>query len=168
VINSLLDAIDEKVDEERFDRVVEAQRLQTEEYKPEYVKLDSFKDILPSIMERKRHILTDSKDYVPFTINHMLSYHDDTLYFANEMNMMWHLNKEDHDGIGRRMQYDFYFHAIRARRRPWAKWIKPIKADDLAAVKLYFGYSDAKARQCLNILTEDQLCLIREQTAVGD
>jgi hypothetical protein len=160
MIANLLEGIDEKVDESRFEEIAEAQKLQLEEFKPTNGKLDTFKDILPSILERKKYILENEKDYVAYLTNRMVSYHDDTLYFANEMNM--------YHQLPRRLQYDFMFHAIRGKRRGWAKWIKPIKADDLAAVKLYFGYSDAKARQCLNILTEDQLCLIREQTAVGD
>jgi len=160
MIANLLDAIDEKIDESRFEEIAEAQKLQLEEFKPTSGKLDTFKDVLPSILERKKYILENEKDYVPYLVNRMVSMHDDTLYFAQEMNM--------HHQLPRRVQYDFMFHGIRGKRRGWAKWIKPIKADDLAAVKLYFGYSDAKAKNALNILTEDQLVIIREQTTVGE
>jgi hypothetical protein len=159
MLNNLLDAIDEKIDEERFDQIVAAQKLQDEEVDLKMTKLDVFKDILPSILERKKYILEREKEYNAFLVNRMLSYHDDTLYLSNEMNMAHQLDE--------RLQYDFYYHGIRAKRRGWAKWIKPIKEDDLAAVKLYFGYSDAKAKTSLNILTEDQLKIIREQTTVG-
>jgi len=160
VITSLLDAIDEEVDEQKFDRIAAAQQLQTEDYKPEFNKVDTFRDILPSLLTRKRYILERDKDYVPYLVNRMISYHDDTLYLANEMNMLWQLPHS--------LQYDFYFHGIRARKRDYAKWIKPVKAEDLDAVKLYFGYSNQKAHQALNTLTEDQIQTIRDRTQTGE
>ena len=41
-------------------------------------------------------------------------------------------------------------------------------AEDLDAVKLYFGYSDTKAVQALRILTEKQLETIRKVTTIGE
>jgi hypothetical protein len=160
MVRNLLDFIDEKVDEQNFDRIVEAQQTQLEEFKPNSGKLDVFRDILPSLLQTKKHILENEKDYVPFLVNRMMSYHDDALYYANEMNL--------HHQLSKRMQYDFYFHGLRSKKRGWAKWIKPVKEADLAAVKLYFGYSDAKARTSLNILTTEQLAHIREITTVGE
>lgn len=157
---SLLDHIDEKIDEKRFDQIAEAQKVQLEDWKPTNTKLDVFKDILPSVLKTKKHILENEKDYNPYLVNHMVSMHDDAILYANEMNMLHQLPK--------RLQYDFYFYGLRSKSRPFVKWYKPAKQEDLDAVKKYFGYSDAKAKQTLNILSEDQLVLIREITTAGE
>lgn len=56
-----------------------------------------------------------SKQYVPFIINRSLSYFNDTVLFANEMNR--------HHSLPPKMQYDFYRHAMRPRKR-FSKWAK--------------------------------------------
>jgi hypothetical protein len=126
------------------------------------MSLDLFKDILPSIQQTKKHILDaeNEKSYVPFVVNKMLSYHVDSIFYSNEMNQ--------HHRLPHRLQYDFYFHSLRAKKRGWASWIKPEKMKDLAAVKTYFGYSDVKAMQSLKILSEEQLVVIRKATTVGE
>jgi len=121
--------------------------------------IDLFKELLPSIQQTKKHVLEDEKDYVPFVVNRMLSYHSDSILHANEMNRLYELPN--------RLQYDFYFYSIRAMKRGWASWIKPKKMEDLPAVKLYFGYSDAKAMEALKVLTEEQLEVIRKETTIA-
>lgn len=121
---------------------------------------DLFKDILPSILERKKDILDNPKDYNPFLINRALSYHHDCLFDANEMNRL--------PGLDRRLQYSFFLNSIRSARRPFAKWAKPVQLQDLQAVKMYFGYSDAKAQEALHVLTEDQLATIRTSIKIGE
>jgi hypothetical protein len=121
---------------------------------------DLFKDILPSILETKKPVLTNPKDYNSFLVNRALSYHYDCLFDANEMNRLRDLDKT--------LQYSFYINIIRAARRPFAKWAKSVKSQDLQAVKMYFGYSDAKAHEALHVLTEDQLAIIRTKTDIGE
>jgi hypothetical protein len=121
-------------------------------------KLDLFKEILPSILKTKNHILEDEKDYEPFVANLALSQYDDAIFYVNEMNLLWN--------IPRRMQYDYYFYTLRGKSRPFPKWGKVPKHEDLAAVKLYFGYSDSKAKQALKVLTEEQLETIRKETKI--
>lgn len=121
---------------------------------------DIFKDILPSIMENKKDIEPSDKDYVPFVINRALSYQSDCLFDANTMNCL--------SGLDKRLQYLFYLNSIRAARRPFAKWAKPVKKLDLQAVKMYFGYGDREAILALNVLTEDQLVTIRTRTNIGE
>jgi hypothetical protein len=38
---------------------------------------------------------------------------------------------------------------------------------DIECVKLYFGYSDEKAKEALRILTDEQIALIKEKTEKG-
>jgi hypothetical protein len=122
--------------------------------------MDLFKDILPSILSTKKHILEDEKDYAPYMVNKSLSYHHDCLLYANEMNMYHHLD--------RKMQYDFLLNSIRAKKRGFSKWHKPIKEDDLESVKMYFGYSDTKAREALRVMTEEQIEMVRKRTKIGE
>jgi hypothetical protein len=122
--------------------------------------MDLFKDILPSIMQNKKYVLEEEKDYTAFIINKTLSYHPDCILDSNMMNFYCNLDNAP--------QYQFYLNNLRSMKRPFVKWEKPIKENDLLAVKLFFGYSDSKAVECLKILTEDQLQIIRTKTSIGD
>lgn len=121
---------------------------------------DLFKDILPSIMVTKVPVLTNPKDYNAFMVNRALSYYSDCLYDANEMNRLHQLDKS--------LQYSFHLNIIRAVRRPFAKWAKSVSQPDLQAVKMYFGYSTAKAQEVLHVLTESQLAIIRIRTKIDE
>lgn len=121
---------------------------------------DLFKDIIPSLQFTKKHCLEEEKDYNSFMVNKAMSYHDDSLFYAAEMNMMPHLP--------RMAQYDFYFHALKAKKRYFVKWAKPIKEDDIEIIKQYFNYNDRKAMDILNIITADQLVMIRKALTIGD
>ena len=92
------------------------------------------------------------RDYNAFLTNRALSYHQDTVYFANEMNRRHHL-----DNL---LQFDFLLNIIRPKKR-FAKWAKKDNDGDVLLVKEYYGYNDSKARQALAILTDEQLSSIR-------
>ena len=92
------------------------------------------------------------KSYSPFLTNRALSYHNDTVFFANEMNTRHYL-----DNL---LQYDFLLNIVRPKKR-YAKWSKKDNDGDVLIVKEYFGYNDTKARQALSILTPEQLTQIR-------
>ena len=87
-----------------------------------------------------------------------MSHHMDTVMFANEMNRLPHLDK--------RLQYDFYINTVRSRRR-FSPWDKKQKMNDLDVVKQYYGYSNEKARQALNILSPSQLDYIKNKLNRG-
>ena len=82
----------------------------------------------------------------------------DTVMFANEMNRLPNLDK--------RLQYDFYINTVRSRRR-FSPWDKKQKMKDLNVVKQYYGYSNEKARQALNILSPSQLDYIKSKLNKG-
>jgi hypothetical protein len=121
---------------------------------------DIFKDILPSILQTKVDVLENETDYNSFLINRALSYNHDCLFYCNEMNMLPQLDK--------RLQYDYYINSIRAKKRSHSKWHKPMKENDLESVKLYFGYSDAKAKEALKVLTEEQIEMVKKKTTIGE
>lgn len=118
-----------------------------------------FKDIIPSILERKVDVLNNPKDYVPYVVNRALSYHSDCLFDANQMNML--------SGLDKRTQYEFFMQSIKPSRRPYAKWIKPVKKEDLEDVKTYFNYGDREAIAALGVLTEEQLVTIRDKVKIS-
>lgn len=119
-----------------------------------------FKDILPSIYETKKDVLSATKDYVPFMVNRALSYHADCLFDANEMNLT--------SGLDKRLQYLFLLNTVRPARRPYVKWAKPVESQDIEAVKMYFGYGDNEAQAALFVLTKDQLTTIKQITRLGE
>lgn len=121
---------------------------------------DLFKDIIPSILQKKQDILEDEKDYNPYVVNKTLSYHMDCILYANQMNTNYHLDKKP--------QYDYLLNIVRAKKRSYVSWVKPIKEDNLQSIKLLFGYSDRKAEDALKVLTDEQIELIKEYTKIGD
>ena len=98
------------------------------------------------------------KNYPSYIINKCMSHHMDTVLYANEMNIK-------HD-IPSRLQYDFYIHIVRPRKR-FSPWGKQDKVKDLDVVKQYYGYSNEKASQALKILTNEQINFIKQRLDVG-
>ena len=97
--------------------------------------------------------------YLPFMVNRGLSYFNDTVLFANEMNM--------HHGLPPKMQYDFYRHAIRPRKR-FSKWSK--KIDDSADIQLlqqHYKYNATLAREAHSLLSTAQMASIRKMYDKG-
>ena len=98
------------------------------------------------------------KNYPSYIINKCMSHHMDTVLYANEMNIK-------HD-IPSRLQYDFYIHIVRPRKR-FSPWGKQDKVKDLDVVKQYYGYSNEKAKQVLPLLTKEQITFIQNKLEVG-
>ena len=98
------------------------------------------------------------KKYPAFIVNKCLSAFPETLMLVNEMNMRGHLDKK--------RQFDFLINSVRPRKR-FAQWLKASKVKDIEYVKEYYGYSHAKARSALEILTDSQLEYIKEKLNKG-
>lgn len=120
---------------------------------------DLFKEIIPSILQTKKNVVENEKDYVPFVVNKALSFHYDCVLFSNEMNKV-----PNTDGI---LQYHYYLHSIRAYKRPFQKWQKLSKDDDLGAVKEYYNYSNEKAKEALTVLSHEELSYIKKSLYKG-
>lgn len=120
---------------------------------------DLFKDIIPSILQTKKDILENEGDYVPFVVNRALSYHYDCILYANQMNMMPNTDK--------RLQYCFYLNSVRPYRRPFQKWQKTEKIENIDAIKEYYSCSNEKAKDIMTILTEGQLNEIKRKLDKG-
>ena len=111
--------------------------------------IDLFKELLPNIMEGTSFVLENEKEYNSWLVNKALTIHMDTILYANEMNINY--------GLDKRLQYDYLFHAIRKRKRPFQKWMKNEKSDEILAISEYFGMSKQKAKETINILTKQQI-----------
>lgn len=120
---------------------------------------DIFKDIVPSILQTKKDVLEDEKDYSAFLVNRALSYHVDCILYANQMNM--------NSKLDNKLQYHYFLHTIRSMKRKFQPWQKPISVEDLESVKEYFGYSNEKAKKALNILSHENLQFIKTKLDKG-
>jgi hypothetical protein len=112
------------------------------------------KDYLKAINETKENLLdtndiTWEKKYPPYVINRCMSMFYDTIMHSNEMNGLHFLPK--------RMQFHYFINSIRKKRRFGGKWLSQTKLKDLALVKEYYGYSNSKAKEALNILSKNQI-----------
>ena len=121
------------------------------------------KDYLNSINYTKENRMDSDdplweKNYPPYIVNKCMSHHLDTVMYANEMNM--------YPALDKKLQYDFFINTVRSRKR-FSPWDKKQKMNDLEVVKQYYGYSNEKARQALNILTPDQLDVIKNKLNKG-
>ena len=118
--------------------------------------LDLFKEVLPSLLQTKKLILTpeNEKEYKPYIVNRGLSQHNDCILYVNEMNR--------YPNLDNKLQYDFFINTLTAKKRPFQKWYKASESTDIQSVKEYFGYSSEKAKEALRILTPDQLKTIKE------
>jgi hypothetical protein len=125
--------------------------------------MELFKEIIPAILQHKPEVFDNpeaEKVYTPFMVNRALSYHIDCIFYANQINQYYQLDKS--------LQIDFLLNTIRANRRPFVPWAKIVKDEDLSAVKSYYGYSNRRALEALKILTEEQITLIKERINTGE
>tara|TARA_R110002012_G_scaffold235262_2_gene409116 strand:- start:2038 stop:2433 length:396 start_codon:yes stop_codon:yes gene_type:complete len=98
------------------------------------------------------------KQYTPFVVNRCLSYFIDTVLYVNEMNQRSHLNKK--------LQFDYLLNSIRKNKR-YSKWLKRESEENLELVKNFYGYSDSKAREILDIITEEDIVWMRQMLDTG-
>ena len=124
---------------------------------------DLFKDYLPAINHTKKNLMDSDdpmweKKYPAFMVNKVLSGFQDTVMLSNEMNRNHFLDRD--------MQFQFLLNSIRQRKR-FTPFLRASKIKDIECVKEYYGYSNEKAKSALNILTKEQLKLIKESLYKG-
>ena len=120
----------------------------------EYLNAINFtkKDLMKSEDEQWK------KKYPAFVVNKILSAFSDTIMLVNEMNRNHFLDKD--------MQFQFLLNSIRQRKR-FTPFLRASKIKDIECVKEYYGYSNDKAKSALDILTKEQLKLIKESLYKG-
>jgi len=121
------------------------------------------KEYLNAINFNKKNLMDSDdvmweKKYPAFIVNKMLSGFSDTIMLVNEMNRNHFLDKD--------MQFQFLLNSIRSKKR-FTPFLKASKIKDIECVKEYYGYSNEKAKSALDILTKEQLKLIKERLYKG-
>ena len=125
--------------------------------------MPELKEYLNAINHTKERLL-DSEDeewekkYPPFIVNKCVYPFQDTIMLVNEINQLPHLDKK--------LQFDFLLNSIRSRKR-FTPWLKASRIEDLQYVKQYYGYSNAKAKQALDILTDEQISTLKHKLRKG-
>ena len=124
---------------------------------------DLFKDYLPAINHTKKNLMNSDdpmweKKYPAFMVNKVLSGFSDTSMLTNEMNRNHFLDRD--------MQFQFLLNSIRTKKR-FTPFLRASKIKDIECVKEYYGYSNEKAKTALDILTKEQLKLIKESLYKG-
>jgi hypothetical protein len=56
---------------------------------------------------------------------------------------------------------------VRSRKRPFTKWAKSEKSEDIECIKIIFGYSNSKAREALRLLSDEQIQELKRKTDIG-
>ena len=122
---------------------------------------DLFKDIIPSVQQTKKVVVTaeNERDYVPFIVNRSISFHLDMVMDANQMNLL-----SNADPL---LQYHYLLNKVRGYKRPFQKWQKREIIENLDAVKEYYNYSNEKAREALSILSDAQIEQIKKNLNKG-
>ena len=121
------------------------------------------KDYLNAINFTKKNLM-DSEDklwqkkYPSFIVNKILSGFQDYIMLVNEMNRNHFVDKD--------MQFQFLLNSIRSKKR-FSPFLRANKLKDIECVKEYYGYSNDKAKSALDILTKDQIKLIKEKLFKG-
>lgn len=122
-------------------------------------------DYLTSINVSKENMMRDTendelaeRDYNAFVVNRGLSYFQDTVMYANEMNQ--------HNQIDNKLQYEFLLNSIRPKKR-FSKWFKKEQSDDIESIMEYYGYSHSKAIQILSVLSQSDITKIKKRLEKG-
>jgi hypothetical protein len=119
-------------------------------------------DFVKAINEKKLGDIDDDmiqRCYDAFLTNRSFSNTPDTLFLANEMNLLNNLDKV--------MQFAFYYHAVDRKPNRYGTWNKLAAGDDsLKLVMEYYGYSRRRAEEVLPLLST-QMKRIQEELSKG-
>jgi len=120
------------------------------------------KDYLNSINYDKKPLMDSEeesvKGYPAYVVNRCMSYFNDTIFYANEMNCKPHLDIK--------AQFDFYRLGLRKNKR-YSPWLKKEQDDKIALIKEVFGYNETKAREVLNILRPEDFDKLKKSLDKG-
>ena len=121
------------------------------------------KDYLNAINFNKKNLMDSDdllwqKKYPAFIVNKILSGFQDCIMLVNEMNRNHFVDKD--------MQFQFLLNSIRSKKR-YSPFLRSSKLKDLDVVKEYYGYNNEKAKVALDILTKDEVKLIKEKLFKG-
>ena len=118
-------------------------------------------DFVKSVSYDKKDIMVDDieeKSYQPFLTNKALSYHQDSVFFSNEMNIR--------HGLDNRLQYLFFLNTLRKRQR-FSQWQKPSVNEKLDVIKEYYQISTKQAKDYMSILSDSDVRKMKKRMKTG-
>jgi hypothetical protein len=122
-------------------------------------------DYVNSVTDNKKNIMIGTendelaeKGYVPYLTNKSLSYHMDSILYANEMNQ--------HPFLDNKLQYEYYLHGISKKKR-FSKWTKKEDNEDIEIISQWYGCNYSKAAEILKIINKNTLDLIKQKLQKG-
>lgn len=118
-------------------------------------------DYVNSINYNKKDLMVDDvseRVYNPFIINRSLSFFNDTILLANEMNINHHIDN--------RLQFDFFINIVKKKKR-FSKWVKPNELENLDLIKEYYGYSNEKAKSVLGLFDDEKIDELKKRIYKG-
>ena len=68
--------------------------------------------------------------------------------------------------LDNKLHFDFLLNSIRPRKR-FAPWLKTSKIKNLETIKKYFGYSDQRAKEVLNVLKDEDISYMETKLEKG-
>ena len=98
------------------------------------------------------------KKYPSFIVNKALSAFEECILLVNELNIKPHIDKK--------LQFSFLINSVRIKKR-FSPWLRKSKINDLDICKEYYGYNNEKAKEALQILTKQQLQIIKQKLNRG-
>jgi hypothetical protein len=66
----------------------------------------------------------------------------------------------------KKMQFEYLLTSIRKNKR-YSKWLRRESEENLDLVKQFYGYSDTKAREILDIITDDDIIWMKQMIDTG-
>lgn len=114
-------------------------------------------DYVKSINQKSGY-MEDLSGYNPYLTNAAFSQHIDTVMLAEEMNQYHWLSPE--------LQYDFYYYGVRRGKRFGFPKKQDVE-DNVQLVMDYYKYSHTKALEALEILSAEQLDMMRAKLDKG-
>jgi hypothetical protein len=117
-------------------------------------------EVLKGINEKSSKVVFGDEEskYPAFMVNRGLSYFQDTVLLANEMNRCHHLDGQ--------LQYDFLRGIVRKRKR-FSKWAKKVAVKDVEVVKEFYGYTDAKAESVMDLFSPEDILELKAKLSKG-
>ncbi len=121
------------------------------------------KEYLKAINQTKEPLMdtTDEmweKKYPAYIVNRCVYPFSDTILLVNEMNI--------YNGLDNKLQFHFLLNSTRARKR-FTPWLKTSKINNLETIKEYFGYSDQRAKEVLDVLTDEDISYMETKLDKG-
>jgi hypothetical protein len=113
-----------------------------------FVYVDSVSYNKKNLMRGSENDELSEKGYKPYLTNRSLSYHQDSILYANEMNLRPQLDNKQ--------QYEYLLNSLRKRKR-FAKWKKQTPDVTVDMIMEYFSYSRSKAEEVIRVLTNEQI-----------